>query len=58
MHQNDGNRELELGRFGEYLLKSRGVPEKYAPYYVRWVYAVEVGRATGAYGRLRFASAS
>jgi len=28
---------LELGRFGEYLLKSRIVAEKYAPYYVRWV---------------------
>jgi integron integrase len=29
--------ELELGRFGEYMLKSRVVPEKYASYYVRWV---------------------
>ncbi len=29
--------ELELGRFWEYLLKSRITPEKYAPYYVRWV---------------------
>ena len=26
--------ELELSRFGEYLLKSRIVTEKYAPYYV------------------------
>ena len=29
--------ELELSRFGEYLLKSRIVIEKYAPYHVRWV---------------------
>jgi integron integrase len=29
--------ELELSRFGEYLLKSRIVQEKYASYYVRWV---------------------
>lgn len=29
--------ELELSRFGEYLMKSRIVPEKYAPHYVRWV---------------------
>jgi len=29
--------DLELGRFGEYLLKSRIVPEKYARYYVSWV---------------------
>jgi hypothetical protein len=37
MNNHDADRELELGRFGEYLLKSRVVPEKYAPYYVRWV---------------------
>jgi len=37
MSKHDEDRELELGRFGEYLLKSRVVPEKYAPYYVRWV---------------------
>jgi integrase len=37
MSKHDADRELELGRFGEYLLKSRVVPEKYAPYYVRWV---------------------
>ena len=29
--------ELELGRFGEYLLKSRIVAEKHARYYVAWV---------------------
>ena len=29
--------ELELSRFGEYLLKSRIVTEKHAPYYVGWV---------------------
>lgn len=29
--------ELEMSRFGEYMLKSRVVPEKYAPYYVKWV---------------------
>lgn len=29
--------ELELSRFGEHLLKSRIVPEKYARYYVGWV---------------------
>jgi len=29
--------ELDLSRFGEYLLRSRIVAEKYAPYYVRWV---------------------
>ena len=28
--------ELELSRFWEYLLKSRIVTEKYAPYYVGW----------------------
>jgi hypothetical protein len=28
---------LELANFGEYLLKSRIVAEKYAPYYVGWV---------------------
>ena len=37
MNKHDADRELELGRFGEYLLKSRVMPEKYAPYYVRWV---------------------
>lgn len=36
MHQN-GDMELEMSRFGEYMLKSRVVPEKYAPYYVKWV---------------------
>ena len=29
--------DLELGRFAEFLLKSRIVPEKYARYYVAWV---------------------
>ena len=29
--------ELELGRFGEFLLRSRIVAEKYARYYVGWV---------------------
>lgn len=29
--------ELELGRFGEYLLCKRLVPEKNAPFYVKWV---------------------
>ena len=29
--------ELEMARFGEYLLKSRVVLEKHAPFYVRWV---------------------
>lgn len=33
----DRDLELELSRFGEYILKARVVPEKYAPYYVRWV---------------------
>ena len=28
--------ELELSRFGEYILKARVVPENCAPYYVRW----------------------
>ena len=37
MQNLHGGSELELGRFGEYLLKSRVVAEKYAPYYVRWV---------------------
>ena len=31
------NSEIELGNFGEYLLKSRVVLEKHAPHYVRWV---------------------
>lgn len=35
---NIGNdNELEMSRFGEYLLKTRIVVEKYAPHYVRWV---------------------
>jgi len=29
--------ELQLGRFAEYLLKQKLVPEKNAPYYVSWV---------------------
>ena len=29
--------ELELSRFAEYLLKTRIVVEKYAPYHVPWV---------------------
>jgi integron integrase len=37
MHNMPKESELELGRFGEYLLKSRIVPEKYARYYVSWV---------------------
>lgn len=37
MNNHDADMELELARFGEYLLKSRVVPEKYAPYFVRWV---------------------
>ena len=31
------NNELQLGRFAEYLLKQRLVPEKNAPYHVSWV---------------------
>ena len=31
------DRELEMGTFGEYLLKSRIVMDKHAPFYVRWV---------------------
>jgi len=37
MHNRNNDNELEMSRFGEYLLKSRVVAEKYAPYYVRWV---------------------
>jgi integron integrase len=37
MYAQDKELDLELGRFGEYLLKSRTVPEKHAPYYVGWV---------------------
>ena len=29
--------DLELGRFGEFLLKSRIVSERYARYHVGWV---------------------
>ena len=31
------NSDLELGKFGEYMLRSRIVHEKYARYYVGWV---------------------
>ena len=31
------NNELQLGRFAEYLLKQKLVPERNAPYYVSWV---------------------
>lgn len=31
------NNELHIGRFAEYLLKQKLVPEKNAPYYVSWV---------------------
>jgi hypothetical protein len=37
MHNQQKENELELGRFGEFLLKSRIVPEKYARYYVGWI---------------------
>ena len=37
MHKLFTESELELGRFGEFLLKRRIVPEKHAPYYVSWV---------------------
>jgi hypothetical protein len=37
MHKSSSESELELGKFGEYLLKERIVAEKHAPYYVRWV---------------------
>ncbi len=37
MSNQHSESDLELGRFGEYLLKSRIVPEKYARYYVAWV---------------------
>ena len=37
MHNGLMNSEIELGNFGEYLLKSQIVLEKYAPHYVRWV---------------------
>jgi len=37
MSKQHSDNELELSRFGEYMLKSRIVPERYAPYYVRWV---------------------
>ncbi len=33
LHDN----ELQLGRFAEYLLRQRLVPEKNAPYHVSWV---------------------
>jgi hypothetical protein len=31
------NNELHLGRFAEYLLEHKLVPEKNAPYHVSWV---------------------
>jgi integron integrase len=37
MHKSFTESEIELGRFGEFLLKRRIVPEKHAPYYVSWV---------------------
>ena len=37
MHNNSSGNDLELSRFGTYLLKSRIIVEKYATYYVRWV---------------------
>jgi len=37
MHNLHSNKEIELANFGEYLLRSRIVAEKYAPYYVGWV---------------------
>jgi len=37
MHNNASGNDLELSRFGTYLLKSRIIVEKYATYYVRWV---------------------
>jgi hypothetical protein len=37
MNNLHGTNELELGRFGEYLLKTRIVPKKYARHYVAWV---------------------
>ena len=35
MHNKHNDNELEMSRFGEYMLKSRVVAEKYAPYYAR-----------------------
>ena len=37
MYKSSSENELELAKFGEYLLKERIVNEKHAPYYVRWV---------------------
>lgn len=37
MHKLLPDQELELGRFGEFLLCRQLVPEKNAPYYVKWV---------------------
>ncbi len=37
MSNHHSESDLELGRFGEYLLKSRIVAEKHARYYVSWV---------------------
>ena len=37
MYKSGQDMELELGTFGEYLLKSRIVDEKHAPYYVKWL---------------------
>jgi hypothetical protein len=37
MYNTHDRNSLELGRFGEYLLRRRIVPEKHARYYVEWV---------------------
>ena len=37
MSSYDLDLELELSRSREYILKASVVPEKYAPYYARWV---------------------
>jgi hypothetical protein len=37
MENRRKDNEVELSRFGKYIMKSRVMPEKYTPYYVRWV---------------------
>jgi len=50
MYKSGQEMELELGMFGAYLLKSRIVNEKHAPYYVKWVrrYLTDVPTTVGA----------
>jgi hypothetical protein len=49
MHNSHSENELELAKFGEYLLRNRIVAEKYAPYYVGWVrkFLVQVPERAG-----------